>query len=146
MQVSAVGLSLIRRFEGCSLVPYLCPAHYWTIGYGHVLTGATPQHHPPITMADAVRLLESDARLAAAAVSRLINVPLSQNQFDALASFTFNLGAAALQRATLRRVVNRGDHAQVPTELMRWVWGGGQQLPGLIARRAAEGALYGRID
>lgn len=141
-QVSAAGLALIRRFEGFSATPYRCPANYWTIGYGHVLSPHMKPWMAVITPAEAERLLEGDARLAASAVKRLIEVPLTQTQFDALASFTFNLGAGALQRSRLRRVVNRGDHAQVPAELMRWVWGGGQRLPGLVARRSAEAALY----
>ncbi len=76
------------------------------------------------------------------AVSRLICVPLSNGQLDALISFTFNLGAGALQRSTLRARVNRGEHDAVPSELMKWVWAGGRKLAGLVRRRAAEAMLY----
>ena len=80
--------------------------------------------------------------VAERAVLRLISVPLTQGQFDALVSFTFNLGAGALQRSTLRRTVNREEHADVPAELMKWVWAGGRKLKGLVKRRKAEGLLY----
>ena len=76
------------------------------------------------------------------AVFRLIRVPRTDGQFEALLSFTFNLGSGALQRSTLRRKVNREEHAGVPTEFMRWVWAGGRRLKGLIRRRAAETTLY----
>ena len=77
---------------------------------------------------------------------RLITAPLSNGQFDALVSFTFNLGAGALQRSTLRRKVNREEHADVPAELMKWVWAGGRKLKGLVKRRQAEASLYQSID
>lgn len=73
---------------------------------------------------------------------RLIEVPLTDDQYDTLVSFTFNLGAGALQRSTLRRKVNREEHAEVPAQLMRWVWAGGRILPGLKKRRAAEAKVY----
>ena len=70
--------------------------------------------------------------------------PLTDGQFDALVSFSFNLGSGALQRSTLRRKVNREEHADVPPEFMRWVWAGGRTLKGLIRRRQAETILYAR--
>lgn len=73
---------------------------------------------------------------------RLISVPLTDGQFDALVSFTFNLGAGALQRSTLRRKVNRGEHQAVPAEFMKWVWAAGKRLPGLVRRRRAEAFAY----
>ena len=95
-----------------------------------------------IDRAEAEALLRLDLRGAERAVCRLIPAPLTEARFDALASFTFNLGAGALQRSTLRRVVNRGEHEAVPAELLRWVWAGGRRLKGLVRRRAAEAALY----
>jgi lysozyme len=83
-----------------------------------------------------------DVQTAERAVLRLITVPLTDGQFDALVSFTFNLGAGALQRSTLRRKINRGDHANVPAEFRKWVWAGGRKLEGLVRRREAEAALY----
>ncbi len=141
MQLSREGTALICQFEGFSPVVYRCPAGLATIGYGHVLTPGE-QLEQPMTEAKAHQLLRQDVSIAEHAVIRLISVPLTQGQFDALVSFTFNLGAGALQRSTLRRVINRGDHAAVPTQLMRWVYAAGRILPGLIARRQAESRLY----
>lgn len=76
---------------------------------------------------------------------RLISETLTDGQFDALMSFTFNLGAEALQRSTLRRKVSRGEHEIVPAELMKWVWAGGRRPPGLVRRRQAEALAYGEI-
>ena len=141
------GLALINRFEGFSATPYLCPAGWWTIGWGAVrdgngkpVTAATP----PISEDEAEALLRRDIGLAERAVLRLIAVPLAEGQFDALVSFTFNLGAGALQRSTLRRKVNREDHGDVPAEFLKWVWGGGKRLPGLVKRREAEATCYQR--
>lgn len=143
MKTSPTGLALIQRFEGFSPVPYRCPAGLLTIGYGHVITAREKNSLERIEAVQAEALLAADVVVAEHALARFIRTSLSQNQFDALVSFTFNLGAGALQRSTLRRVVNRGEHEAVPHELMRWVWGGGRKLPGLARRRAAEAALYG---
>ena len=82
-------------------------------------------------------LFSADQRrsIAERAVLRLIKVPLTDGQFDALVSFTFNLSSGALQRSTLRRKVNREEHEEVPAEFMRWVWVGGRKLRGLVRRR-----------
>ena len=85
---------------------------------------------------------ETLSSIAERAVLRLIKVPLTDGQFDALVSFTFNLGSGALQRSTLRRKVNREEHEEVPAEFLRWVWAGGRKLRGLVRRRAAESVLY----
>jgi len=81
-------------------------------------------------------------RIAERAVLRLISVPLTDGQFDAPVSFTFNLGAGALQRSTMRRKVNRGEHESIPAELMKWVWAAGRRLSGLARRRKAEADSY----
>jgi len=135
------GLRLIRRFEGFSATPYVCPAGYLTVGYGHVVKNPDA-FRQPITEDEATEILAADVGTAERAVLRLISVPLTDGQFDALVSFTFNLGAGALQRSTLRRKVNREEHNDVPAEFLRWVWAGGRKLPGLIRRRQAEAALY----
>jgi lysozyme len=139
------GLALIKRFEGFSPTPYLCPAGWWTIGWGAIhgldgqpVTAATP----PVTEAESETLLRRDVTVAERAVLRLITVPLNDGRFDALTSFAFNLGGGALQRSTLRRKVNREEHADVPDEFRKWVWGGGRKLPGLIRRREAEAVMY----
>ncbi|PRE30445.1 muraminidase [Burkholderia multivorans] len=141
--VTEEGLNLIKRFEGFSPNIYICPAGYPTVGYGHVLLAhEQDQFAAGITPAQATELLRKDAAIAERAVLRLISVPLTDGQFDALVSFTFNLGAGALQRSSLRRKVNRGEHESVPAELMKWVWAAGKKVSGLIRRREIEGALY----
>ena len=95
-----------------------------------------------IDEATAGDLLRRDVEIAERAVLRLIRVPIDDGRFDALGSFTFNLGAGALQRSTLRRKVNREEHDAVPDEFRRWVWAGGRKLKGLIRRREAEAELY----
>ena len=92
--------------------------------------------------AAAEELLRRDVETAERAVLRLIRVPLEDGRFDALSSFAFNLGSGALQRSTLRRKVNRGEHDAVPAEFGRWVWAGGRKRRGLMRRREAEAALY----
>ena len=111
-------------------------AYNWTkcIVLGQFATGITP--------AEATDLLRQDVRIAERAVLRLISVPLTDGQFDALLSFTFNLGAGAIQRSTLKRKVNGGEHESVPAELMKWVWAAGKRLPGLARRRQAESKVY----
>ena len=141
--ITANGLHLIKRFEGFSRVVYLDSAGLPTIGYGHLIV--PPQHHllqNGVTEAEAEILLKQDAFTAERAVSRLINSVINNNQFDALVSFTFNLGAGALQRSTLRHKVNRGEHEQVPAEFMRWVYAGGRKIPGLLRRRLMEAEVY----
>jgi GH24 family phage-related lysozyme (muramidase) len=141
--MSKTGLDMIKRFEGFSPTVYICPAGHATIGYGHVVK---PQEREQfargITAEQAEALLRQDVQTAERAVLRLITVPLTDGQFDALVSFTFNLGAGALQRSTLRRRVNRGDHAGVPPEFRKWVWAGGRKLEGLMRRREAEVTAY----
>lgn len=137
------GLDLIKRFEGFSATIYICPAGYPTIGYGHLVREhELDRYEQDITEQEAEDLLRRDVQVAERAVLRLIDVPLTDGQYDALVSFTFNLGAGALQRSTLRRKVNREQHVEVPKQLMRWVWAGGRKLKGLIRRREAEALIY----
>ena len=141
MKTSPAGIALITHFEGFAGALYRCPAGYWTIGYGHRLRAGEALDAVDEAMARA--LLVQDVQAAERAVARCITAPLAQYQFDALVSFTYNLGAAALQRSRLRRVINRGDYAAAPREFLRWVWAGGRKLPGLVRRRAAEAGMYG---
>ena len=138
--ITQEGLDLIKHFEGFSPSVYTCPAGYATIGYGHLITKS--ESFKTITEDAAQELLRSDAEAAERAVLRYIDVPLTDGQFDALVSFTFNLGSGALQRSTLRRKVNRQAHSEVPSQLNRWVWAGGRKLPGLVVRRHLESQLY----
>jgi len=121
----------------------MCPAGYPTIGYVHLVTEANKEQFlDGVDEDEALELLRKDVAVAERAVLRLITVPLTQGQFDALVSFTFNLGSGALQRSTLRQKVNREEHDDVPAEFMKWVWAGGRKLKGLVKRRKAEAAIY----
>jgi len=139
--ITQSGIDLIKRFEGFSAKVYICPSGYPTIGFGHVVK-PYEDFSAGIDEAQAEELLRQDAQIAERAVLRLINVPLTDGQFDALVSFTYNLGGGALQRSTLRRKINREEHADVPEQFMRWVWAGGRKLKGLVRRREAEVKLY----
>jgi lysozyme len=139
MKINKEGLELVKEFEGLKLTAYLCPANVWTIGYGHT---ATARKGMTITAERAEELLRQDIERFEKAVSRLVKVPLNENQFAALVSFTFNLGEGALQRSTLLRKLNAGDYDSVPTELNRWNQAGGKVLNGLVRRRKAEGELF----
>ena len=141
--ITQAGIDLIKRFEGFSPTVYICPAGYPTIGYGHVVKLQERERFAGgITAEQAEFLLRQDVQTAEYAVLRLITVPLTDGQFDALVSFTFNLGAGALQRSTLRRKINRRDYAAVPAEFRKWVWAGGLKLEGLVRRREGEIVRY----
>ena len=148
IKVPQAAIDLAKRFEGFHRVrrtepgrahPYICPAGYWTIGYGHL---CEPKH-PPITEAEAEVYLARDLQSELAATLRYcpVLVTESEGRLAAIVDFTFNLGAGRLQTSTLRRRINQRDWAAAATELRRWVYGGGKVLPGLVARRAAECAL-----
>jgi lysozyme len=139
--LSDKGRRLIQHFEGLRLSPYYDGVGYPTIGCGHLLSRekwADLSQWPVISKEQADDLLKEDVSRFEAAVARLIEVPLSQGQFDALVSFSFNLGSGALQTSTLRRVLNRGHYHEVPDQFRRWVFAGGQRLYGLARRREAE--------
>ena len=137
MKTSKAGIDLIKKFEGYRAKAYICPAGVLTIGYGHtkgVKAGMI------ITEPEAERLLQSDQESAEKTVTRELP-DITQYQFDALVSFVFNLGAGNLKASTLRRRVNEGRWDDVPSELRKWVKGGGKILRGLVLRREAEVAL-----
>ena len=128
------------------LAPYHDPVGYPTIGYGHLLSR---ERHADLgrwvllgNEAEARDVLALDMEKAVAAVWRLIVVDLSDEQEAALIDFAFNCGAGNLQASTLRRVINREEHADAPAQFRRWVWAAGRKLPGLIRRRGEEAELY----
>ena len=133
-------INFIKQFEGFSATPYYCPSVYRTIGFGHRMK--VDEHWEKLTMKEAEEVLAKDILQAEKGVQRLIRVPLNPNQFIALVSFTFNVGTGALQRSTLRQKVNRQDHEEVPEEFMKWIYGNGKILKGLIWRRITESNLY----
>jgi len=140
--ISGPGLELIKHFERFYSVRYFCPARIWPIGFGHVILPGEI-FNEPIDIDLGITILRKDLTCAERSVLRLICVPLEDGQFDALTSFSFNLGGGSLQRSALRSRVNREDAAaDVAMEFMRWVWAGGRKLNGLIRRRRAEADLY----
>ncbi len=139
MHPSQRAIDLVKASEGLRLQSYRDSGGTWTIGYGHtagVKAGQT------ITEAEAGQLLVDDLDNAADGVRRLVTVPLTQGQFDALCDFVFNLGAGRLMGSTLLRVLNRGDYGAAAAQFKFWVMGGGEVLPGLVKRRAAERELF----
>lgn len=140
MRTGKDGIELIKQFEGFSSSLYTDVAGKKTIGYGHLLKAQEQYIH--ISEVEAEELLKHDLLQAERAVERFISVILSQLQFDALVSFTFNLGAGALQRSSLRAKINRGEHGDVEEEWCKWVWAGGKRWPGLLKRRMAELNLF----
>jgi len=138
MNISNQGIKLIKRFEGLKLKPYLCPAGIASIGYGH--TYLVNINDPAITEEEADRLLAQDLKLYEKPVSEMVKVPINQNQFDALVSFAFNLGTAALRGSTLLKKLNAGQPCAA--EFDRWIFAAGKALPGLVRRRAAERRLF----
>lgn len=146
IEVPRAAVDLAKRFEGFHRVPkfdpdrrahpYICPAGYWTIGFGHLCK----PDHPPITEAEAETYLEADLQSALKATLRYCPILTTEpeNRLAAIVDFTFNLGAGRLQISTLRRRINQRDWASATSELRRWVYGGGVILPGLVARRREE--------
>lgn len=143
MRTGTDGIELIRHFEGCRFDAYLCPAGVWTIGYGHT---ANVKEGDRVNQEAAEAFLIEDLEKFEQAVARLVKVPITQQQFDALVSFTFNLGAGNLAASTLLRKLNNYQYIEVPEQMMRWVRAGGQVLDGLVKRRAAEAALFQNKD
>jgi lysozyme len=141
MQLSATGLELLKRSEGFRSRPYKDVNGFPTIGYGHRLLN--PESFPAgISQARAAELLATDVRDAEQAVARLVKVPLTQGQFDALVDFCFNLGAGRLSSSTLLKVLNRGRYQDAAEQLLRWDVAGGEENAGLKARREAELDLW----
>lgn len=149
IEVPEAAIALAKRFEGFHRVPkfdperrahpYICPAGYWTIGYGHL---CDPKH-PSITEAEAEAYLSRDLITALNATLRYCPVLATtpEGRLAAIVDFTFNLGAGRLQTSTLRRRINQRDWVIAAQELRRWVYGGGRILPGLVARRDCEISL-----
>lgn len=130
--------ALIRRFEGCHLMPYLCPAGVWTCGWGS--TGPDVFPGRPWTQEYADRRLEIDALKFARGAHAACPV-LTGDRLCAIGDFAYNLGLGALKGSTLRRRVNEEDWPAARKEIGRWVNAGGRRLLGLVRRREAEAAL-----
>ena len=139
MKTSIEGLALIKKFEGLELEAYKCAAGVWTIGYGH-----TKDVQPGDVWSEshADHMLEVELEEFEAYINDNVTAPLSQNQFDALVSWVYNLGPANLKASTMLKVLNSGDYEGVPAQIKRWNKAGGKVLEGLIRRRKAEALLF----
>lgn len=144
MKTSDQGIALIKHHEGVRLTAYADPVGVLTIGYGHTSAAGAPQvtRGMKITQAGADAILRQDLAKFEGYVSSAVKVPLNQNEFDALVSFTFNLGPGNLRSSTLLKKLNAGDRAGAADEFLKWTKAGGKTLPGLVKRREAERALF----
>lgn len=142
MRINAAGLALIKEFEGLQLESYADAVGVWTIGYGHTGPGIQAGQH--ITQEQAEAMLQQDIRRFEVGVNKLVTVPLSDNQFAALVSFSFNLGLRRLEGSTLLRLLNQQDYQGAACEFERWNKAAGKVMPGLTRRRQAEFALFRR--
>lgn len=139
MKISKEGLALIKKFEGCKLESYKCAAGVWTIGYGST---KGIKEGMSISQEEADNLLLEDVAVFEDNVLDAVTMPLSQHQFDALVSWTFNLGGANLKASTMLKKLNAGEYEEVPAQMKRWNKAGGKVLQGLIRRREAEALLF----
>jgi lysozyme len=140
MNLSDAGLNLIKQSEGFRRHVYNDVVGKPTIGYGHLIKPG--ENLVDITDDEATGLLRNDVAWAEQAVTRFVQVPLTQSQFDALVDFTFNLGAGALEGSTLLKVLNGGDYEAAGNEFLKWTHAGGKIQPGLVTRRQAELDLW----
>ena len=139
MEISAKGLDLIKKFEGLELESYLCPADVWTIGYGST---KGVKEGMSVTEEEAEALLKKEAQEYCDYVKEYVSVTLTQNQFDALVSWTYNLGPRNLKNSTLLEVLNKEEYDKVPEQILRWTKAAGKELNGLVRRRQAEADLF----
>lgn len=142
LKTSDEAKDLIKHYEGLRTIAYKDPAGNYTIGYGHLMhpnEGMIPVSLSPDGAED---LLKQDLEKAEKHVKDLVRVPLSQGQFDALVSFTFNVGETNLRNSTLLKKVNQADFEGAAEEFDRWIHAGGKVLQGLVKRRSAEKGLF----
>jgi lysozyme len=156
VKVSKQCIEMIKHHEGVRTKPYRCPALLWTVGVGHVIDPnhirvkfedrkniALPEYwNRVLSMAEVDRILAEDLATFERGVLRLCPTGLTQGRFDALVSFSFNVGLGNLQRSTIRMKHNRGDFEEAAEAFMQWTKAGGKELPGLVKRRKDEKALY----
>jgi len=146
VNVSKAGILLIKHHEGVRNKPYRCPAGLWTVGVGHLIGDGKQLpdgYNKTFTDREIDKILKADLRRFELGLSKLLpNVPLKQNEFDALISFCFNLGLGCFQRSTIRQALLRGDKTQAMESLVKYCRAGGKILRGLQTRRLDEKALF----
>ena len=139
MKTGRNGINLIKSFEGLRLHAYKCPAGVWTIGYGHT---KGVKKGDMITELKAETLLIIDLQSSENAINKLVKVPLTQNQFDSLVSFVFNVGNGNFSKSTLLKKLNNKDYTAASNEFEKWVFANKKKLLGLVKRREAEKELF----
>ena len=139
LSVSPKLIDMLKEFEGFRAYPYTCPGGSLTIGYGNTIK---PGEYTSITKEEADSLLRKTVSGFESAVKKMVNVPLSQNQYDALVSLAYNIGAGALKRSTLIDKLNSGDYKAAANEFTRFVKSNGKTLDGLVRRRERERNLF----
>ena len=147
MITSKAGQDLIKKFEELKLIGYLDPINIPTIGWGTtIMEGRAVRVGEKITVEKAQEYFSKDLAKFENYVRDLVNVPITQPQFDALVSFTYNLGPTNLKKSTLLRLINQGKIAEAQPQFLRWNKAGGKVLKGLTRRRLAEAVLWGPLD
>ena len=147
LTISDEGISLIKRYEGYKTTPYRCPAGLYTVGYGHLIGNGLQlpdEWNRTFSLGEIDELLRTDLARFERGVLRYCTVYITQSQFDATVSFSFNLGLGVLQRSTLRQKLNRGDYDGASKEFLKYTRAGGKVLKGLVRRRQAEYNLFNR--
>ena len=140
MNISQNGLFLIKQFESFSSRPYTCPAGKLTIGFGHVILPG--ESFTEITLDTALELLRADCAIAENTINKAVKPILNQNKFDALTSFTFNVGCENFLESTLLKLINLQDYQSAANQFPRWIYANGVALDGLINRRNLERELF----
>jgi lysozyme len=145
MKASINAIELIKRFEGCRYHPYRDAVGLWTVGYGHLIgdgKSVPSSDNRNFTQDEINDLLVNDLMHVESGISVLIRVQLTQNQFDALCSFCYNLGVGTLQKSTLLKDINASLWDAAANDILKFHFAGGVSLPGLVKRRQAEHDLF----
>lgn len=150
LNISDKGVKFIASYEGYEPNLYNDAANHCTIGYGHLLhfgpcNELDKKSYPNgVNKSQSLALLKKDAQTAVKGVRRSVKVDLNQGEFDALVSWTFNLGEGNLKSSTMLKKLNKGEYAEIPKEMNRWTKAGGKKLKGLVKRRKAEGDMFSK--
>lgn len=143
LKTSTFGKNIIKEFEGFRAIAYLCPAGVWTVGYGSTrINGKPVGKGTKITTEEADVFLEQDLKSFEDGVSQNVSIELTQNQFDALVCFVYNVGLGNFKKSTLLKKLNAGKLEAAAEEFLKWDKSKGKSLPGLTRRRKAERALF----
>ena len=145
MKTSTKGIDLLKRYEGFSSKPYLCPANVWTIGYGSTRLAdgkAVTKDTPKITYDEGTKLLEITLEQFERAVDAAVHVAVNQNQYDAMVSLCYNIGVGNFSKSTLIKLLNNGNSIAAAQEFLRWNKVKGKPITGLTKRREEEMKLF----